>query len=182
MKKKTALIILLVITLIALTACGSSGSGSGGSSSSGTQPTKTEETTPQPQYPTAKLGDTVYEFNETNKHYGMSFKYSHDWQISGFNETMNLFHGSESNPDFVVSLVFYDGQSVQQGIAALSGGAEISTKEFNGITWSHFTIQAEQKTNSLYLADVSSGCYIVLFQSDKDMTELEQVFMENAAF
>ena len=182
MKKKTALAILLVITLIALTACGSSGSGSSGGSSSGTQPAKTEEKTPEPQYPTAKVGDTVYELNDTNKHYGLSYRYCHDWQIAGFNETLNMFHGSESNPDFVVTLVFYDGQTTAQGVAALSDGAATDTKTFNGTTWTHFNVQAEQKSNSLYLTDVSTGCYIVIFQSALDTAELEQVFMENAAF
>ena len=122
MKKKTALILLLVITLIALTACGSSGA----SSSSQTEPKKQEEPAPQPQYPTAKFDGTEYEFDEANKHYDMSFRYSNDWKISGFNETMNLYHGSEENPDFVVTLIDYAGQKIADPRVGLDAEVHIT--------------------------------------------------------
>ena len=177
MKKKTALILLLVIALIALTACGSSGG-----SSSANEPKKQEEPAPQPQNPTAKFDGREYELDEANKHYDMSFRYSGDWQISGFNETMNLYHGSEEHPDFVITLIDYSGQKLADAVAALAGGTETRTKEINGITWTTFDIQAEQKTNSLYLTETGNDLYVIVFQSDKDTTELQQVFMENAAF
>ncbi len=178
MKKKTALILLLVISLVTLTACGSSGA----SSSSQTEPKKQEEPAPRPQYPTAKFDGTEYEFDEANKHYDMSFRYSNDWKIAGFNETMNLYHGSEENPDFVVTLIDYAGQKIADAVAALADGTETLTKDINGTAWTTFDIKAEQKTNSLYLTEKGNDLYMVVFQSDKDTTDLQKVFMENVAF
>lgn len=178
MKKKTALILLLVISLVTLTACGSSGA----SSSSQTEPKKQEEPAPRPQYPTAKFDGTEYEFDEANKHYDMSFRYSNDWKISGYNETMNLYHGSEENPDFVVTLIDYAGQKITDAVAALSDGAETLEKEINGTTWTSFDIRAEQKTSSLYMTEKGNDLYLVVFQSDKDTTDLQKVFMEYVAF
>lgn len=184
MKKKTVLALLLVICLAALSACGSSGKQNSGTAA---EPQKTEETTQETaqdtsEYPTVTVGDKTFELDRDNSHLGLSYLYSSEWTISGYNEVMNLFYGSPENPDFVANLILYENESISTAVTALAGDSEVFNKEINGVNWSVFSIESEGKTSTVYMTDYAKGLYMAVFQSALDTAELQQVFLENAVF
>lgn len=177
--KKILAILLALAMIMALAACGSSGSSS---SKTSTEPTKTEEKQEESYKLPVTVGDKTFDMKDVGEHYKLSYAYCHEWELAGYNETMNLYYGNPENPDFVITLIFYDGESVESAVKALGDGSALETKEFNGTTWTTFPVTSEGRTSYLYITDINGGAYMVVFQSEQDTTELRQTFMEHAQF
>ena len=181
--KKILAIMLALAMIMALAACGSSGSPS---SKTSTEPTKTEEKKDETAEESFKIpvtvGDKTFDMKDVGEHYKLGYAYCHEWEIAGYNETLNLYYGSPENPDFVITLIFYDGESVSSAVSVLAGDSTVVKKDFNGTTWTTFPVTSEGKTSYIYVTDINGGAYMAVFQSEQDTTELQQTFMEHAQF
>lgn len=160
--------VLLLFILISLTGCVNVNTG---------------EPTPivNPVVDGVKVGDKTFVLNSSNQFKDMTFKYSNDFDIGGYENTMNIIYGSIDNPSIVVRFLYYEGKTVNDLVSSING--DIKNIKYNNYEWFNCkTKDNNGKDISMNFYNYKGNVYVVVFSGNYDLTQFEIETMNNIIF
>ena len=138
----------------------------------------------------AEAGGITFAFNTPGDFGVLAYKYPDTMMLEETtegkpNDTLKYYADGYDPEAFGLVIASIEGYSAEEvaDITTLSLG-ELTTEEYNGITWAVCTVQLDEVKRTVYACEAGGLTYYLLFASQHadvfDFTEFAQVFAQNA--